>query len=129
MKLFQFFVLENFLVVGLPQWKRICEPFFENRFSERFREPCFDDPLVHPSETKRQSPSEIAPPKAKEVSGIEMTEVAFHHWRDGIWIRPNLHKSNRNGDGRQDTRCQCSGNKTWTNYDSNDGTGDHEELK
>ena len=128
MKLFQFFVLENFLVVGLPQWKRICEPFFEVRFSERFRVQCLDDPLVHPSETKRQSPSEIAPPKAKEVSGIEMTEVAFHHWRDGIWIRPNLHKSNRNGDGRQDTRCQCW-HGAWKNFDSNEGTGDHEELK
>ena len=145
MKLFQFFVLENFLVVGLSKWKRICEPFFEGRF----RELCFEndlgtvsephlDPLIHPFSTKRQLSTEIAPPIARKVSGIQMTEVAYHHWRDSLRSPfkeaskrlPNFHyKSYINGGGRQDTRCQCSGNKTWTNYDSNDGTGDHEELK
>ena len=113
MNLFQFFVVENFLVVGLPQQKRIFDSFYEDRFYELY-EPFLEAPLVHPFETKRQSPSEIAPPSSRTI------------------IRPNLrqYKFIRNGDGK---RCQCSEKKAWkkhwTSYDSNNGTGDHEELK
>ena len=103
MKLFQFFVIENFLVAGLPQ-----------RNIHEF---------------------EIAPPIAKKVSGIEMTELAFYRLVD---LSPPLKKaakefpsrmlkSFRNGDDRLDQRCQCLG--AWKNFDSNDGTGDHEEFK
>lgn len=117
MKVFHFFAIESLLVVGLPNC-RLPRGINKLGCNQSIREPF---------EPSRNSPPEIAPPMAKKVSGIEMTELAFHKWTTNGGRLPYSIKGDSNG--RLDKRCQCSKMGAWKNFDSNDGTGDHEELK
>ena len=184
MKLFKFFVIENFVVVSFPLYVTITrepspDPF--GRFDRLhrcsvtipFREPFDDsfdcmvhslDRMIHSMEGLDHSldgkihsldrmihstafrdsfktptrssftptkldissnlklPSiEMAPPMAMEVNGIERAEdepieyqcpgYCIEEPEDGIPV------------------CQCSDEEVWENFDTSDGTGDHERFK
>lgn len=113
MKLFQFFIVENFMVAGLPLCEKSSNPDDRNRV---FIPQCDLNDLIpfgyHPS----RNLFEPAPPKANEVKE-----------------RPIQGKPSQPGAGQAPgISCKtCPRGKKWTNYmsiDSNDGTGDHERF-
>ena len=121
MKLFQFLIVENFMVTGLPlceQSASLNDYLRDTIFIPRSECDAVDRDLAAfsdypsgPSRARKLPIIEFAPPKANEVKE-----------------RPSKGKQPSIG------ICSlgiCPKGKKWTNYksiDSNDGTGDHERF-
>ena len=137
MKLFKFFLIENFLVVGLPHCRipRGIKQWDDWGCNQRYPD------LFEPS---RPSRNEIAAPIASKINGIEMTELAFHQMKTSQKIRgrrsfkaaelfPPIAISTHPW-LEVDNECTC-GKGNYMNLDANDGTGaatgtgDHESFK
>ena len=125
MKIFNFFVVENLMVAGLPvcesNFDSITDPFADATFvsvtcRQPFRNP-FDNGKVLPNTL------DIEPPMIEEVYGDDMTELEYHQWRDIkqpclMCIAPE----------ESSPPCQCPDVELWESSDSSDGTGDHESF-